>query len=266
MDSNTHSASHSAGTPAGFSALVAELQNLADQDPDELADGAVAERVMTLRGLVDRLEGQWLGELAAVDARGAAGAEEGVQAGSTAGWLRHRLRMSPTAAAGLVRTARALYRGPLTQTGQAVAAGELSPAHASVLAHGTHDLPDHVAAEAEPVLPEAARRLDPPRLRRAVAHLRLVADPEAADDQAERRYQQRGCGWRRPGRGWWPSTACWTRRPARCWWRRWSRWPARPAPTTPAPVCSAAPMPWWSWPAAAWKPVGCPRAVGCDPS
>ncbi len=61
-----------------------------------------------------------------------------------------------------------------------------------MLAAGTHDLPDHVAADAEPVLVEAARRLDPPRLRRAIAHLRLVADPDGADDQAERRHQQRG--------------------------------------------------------------------------
>ena len=42
------------------------------------------------------------------------------------------------------------------------------------------------------MLLEAARRLDPPRLRRAVAHLRLVADPDGADAQAERRHQQRG--------------------------------------------------------------------------
>ena len=61
-----------------------------------------------------------------------------------------------------------------------------------MLAAGTHDLPDHVAADAEPVLVEAARRLDPPRLRRVIAHLRLVADPDGADDQAERRHQQRG--------------------------------------------------------------------------
>ena len=127
-----------------------------------------------------------------MDARGAAGAEEGVQAGSTAAWLRHRLHMSPSTAASFVRTARALYRGPLTGTGQALTEGAISPAHASVLAHGTQDLPDHVAAEAEPVLLEAARRLDPPRLRRAITHLRLVADPEGADAQAERRHQRRG--------------------------------------------------------------------------
>jgi hypothetical protein len=188
MDSNTHST----GRPDPLAALAAAVDGLAAQDLDGLADGALADQVMALRGLMDRLEGQWLGELAAVDARGAAGAEQGVQAGSTAGWLRARLRMGAGTAAGLVRTARALYRGPLTGTAQALADGELSVAHASVLAAGTHDLPDHLAADAEPVLLEAARRLDPPRLRRVIAHLRLVADPDGADAQAERRHQRRG--------------------------------------------------------------------------
>ena len=68
----------------------------------------------------------------------------------------------------------------------------LSPAHARVLAAGTRDLPDHVAAEADPVLVEAARRLDPPRLRHALAHLLVVADPDRAEALAERRHQRRG--------------------------------------------------------------------------
>jgi hypothetical protein len=108
MDSNTHSTSH----PDRLPALAAELQALAAQPLDTLTDSGRADRVRTLQGLMDRIEGQWLAELAAVDARGAAGAEDGVQGGSTAGWLRRRLRMSAGAATSLVRTARALYRGP----------------------------------------------------------------------------------------------------------------------------------------------------------
>jgi hypothetical protein len=188
MDSNTHSTS----APAGLKALETVVDGLAGEDLEGLPDAVRAERVLVLRGLVDRLEGLWLGELAAVDARGAAGAEQGVQVGSTAGWLRARLRMGAGAASSWVRTARALYRGPLTATAEALAEGTIAPAHAQVLAAGTHDLPAHLAAEAEPVLVEAARRLDPPRLRRAVAHLRLVADPNGAGAQAERRHQQRG--------------------------------------------------------------------------
>jgi hypothetical protein len=127
-----------------------------------------------------------------VDARGAAGAEQGTPAASTASWLRGRLHLGASAASSCLRTARALFRGPLTETAQALTAGEISAAHASALAHGTGDLPDHVRREAEPVLVEAARRLDPPRLRRLVAHLQQATDPEAADAQAQRRHERRG--------------------------------------------------------------------------
>src|SRR4029450_10094784 len=171
MDSNVYST----GAPAGLGALAAVVDELAVQDLDGLGDAVLAERVLELRGLVDRLEGQWLRTLAAGDGRGAAGADagadHGVPAGSTAAWLRHRLRMGAGTAAGVVRTARALHRGPLTGTAQVLAAGELSVAHAQVLAAGTHDLPAHLAADAEPVLLEAARRPEPPGRRAAVGPL-----------------------------------------------------------------------------------------------
>jgi hypothetical protein len=188
MDSNTHST----GGLDRLAALEAELDRLAAQALDGLADAALAEGALRLRRLAGRVDGHGLAWLAAVDARGAAGAEEGVPAPSTAGWLRARLRMSAGTAHSLVRTARALFRGPLAGTAQALVDGELSVAHAQVLAHSTQELPAQVAAEAEPVLLDAARRLDPPRLRQAVAHLRLVADPEGADARAERQHQQRG--------------------------------------------------------------------------
>jgi hypothetical protein len=89
--------------------------------------------------------------------------------------------MGASAATSAVRTARALFRGPLTGTAAALTAGEISVAHASALTHGTSDLPTQVAAEAEPVLLEAARRMDPPRLRRVLGHLQQVADPDGAD-------------------------------------------------------------------------------------
>jgi hypothetical protein len=45
--------------------------------------------------------------------------------------------------------------------------------------------------EAEPVLLDAARRLDPLRLRRLVGHLRLVTDPDSAAEARARRHQGR---------------------------------------------------------------------------
>jgi hypothetical protein len=187
MDSNTCSLDLS----DELAALAAAVDRLAARDLHGLDDAVRADRVLVLRRLVDRLEGHWLKELAALDACGAAGAEEGVQVGSTAGWLRRRLRIGASAAHSAVRTARALFRGPLPETAKALTAGEISVAHAQVVAHGTHDLPTQVTIEAEPVLLESARRLDPPRLRQVVTHLRLVADPGGADRLGERRHQQR---------------------------------------------------------------------------
>ena len=68
----------------------------------------------------------------------------------------------------------------------------LSPAHARVLAQGTGQLPNQLAAEAEPVLLEAAARLDPPQLRQAIGYLCQLADPEAADAARQRRHGRRG--------------------------------------------------------------------------
>jgi hypothetical protein len=165
---------------------------LAAQELHCLTDAALAEQVLGLRRLVDRLEGHWLQQLAAVDGRGAAGADQGQQVGSTAAWLRTRLRLGAGAAASNVRTARALFRGPLTATAAALTGGELSVAHARVLAHGTQELPEEVTVAAEPVLVEAAAGLDPPRLRRVLGHLCLVADPDAADRAGEVRHARRG--------------------------------------------------------------------------
>jgi hypothetical protein len=192
MDSNTHSAQRPTRPSEGLVGLAAAVEALAAQDLDRLTDGALAAQVVELRRLLERLEGHWLKELAALDGRGAAGADQPQAVASTAAWLRSRLRLGAGAAHTSVRTARALFRGALAATGQALTDGVLSVAHAQVLAAGTQDLPDHGTVEAEPVLVQAAARLDPPRLRRVLGHLQLVADPDGADARAERHHQRRG--------------------------------------------------------------------------
>src|SRR6266542_4416920 len=178
--------------PAGLEGLAATVAELAAGDPDQLGDALLAAQVVALRRLVDQLEGAWLHRLAAVDGRGAAGAEAGTQAPSTTAWLRATCRMSPGFAAQRVRTARALHRGPLAATARALAAGQVSYAHAAVLADATGDLPPARVAEAEPVFLDAAARLDPPRLRRVAEHLRELVDPEGTEQRGRARLEQRG--------------------------------------------------------------------------
>src|SRR5215207_9063242 len=111
MDSNTHSTQPPRPPSDELAALAAVADGLATQDLNRLADTALAAQVLELRRLLDRLEGHWLHQLAAVDGRRAAGAELGQQAGSTAAWLRNRLRLGAGTASSAVRTARALFRG-----------------------------------------------------------------------------------------------------------------------------------------------------------
>lgn len=66
MESNTHSSQAPARRPDGLAALTTAVDDLAAQDLDGLPDAVQAERVLGLRRLLDRLEGHWLGELAAV--------------------------------------------------------------------------------------------------------------------------------------------------------------------------------------------------------
>jgi hypothetical protein len=99
--------------------------------------------------------------------------------------------MGHTDAHHRLRVARALHRGPLPGTAHALANGEIGYAHAAALTRATQHLPSHTVAAAEPVLLDAARRLDPPTLRKVVGHLCEVADPDAADQQALRRHERR---------------------------------------------------------------------------
>ena len=103
MNTNTSSRTAPTGRPDRLAGLTAAVDALAAQDLDGLPDAVLAELVLVLRRLLDRLEGRWLQQLAAVDGRGAAGAEVADQVGSTAGWLRGRLRLGAGAASGAVR-------------------------------------------------------------------------------------------------------------------------------------------------------------------
>ena len=108
MEPNTHSNQG----PDRLAALTAAMDDLEAQDFSGLPYAVQVERVLELRWLLDLLEVQWLKELAAVDARGAAGAEQGQPAASTAAWLRDRLHMDADAATTSVRIARALFPDP----------------------------------------------------------------------------------------------------------------------------------------------------------
>ena len=136
MESNTYSSPGPGPGGGGRSgrlvALAADVDELATKDLHTLTDAALVEEALELRRLVDGLEGQWLRRLAAIDARGAAGADQGVQVGSTAAWLRNRLHLGAGAAACSSRIGRQAAAGP--------AAGLI---HRARRVHGARAPPTH---------------------------------------------------------------------------------------------------------------------------
>ena len=104
----------------------------------------------------------------------------------TAAWLAVHTRSGAAEAAGAVGLATALEES-LPATREALAAGALSTAHASVIAGTVERLPETVTneerARVESSLVHQARRLDPPKLRRA-ARRALEAAERSAEEVA----------------------------------------------------------------------------------
>src|SRR5660398_181326 len=102
-----------------------------------LPDSALAADLVGLRVAVSRLESEFARRLVVFDRRGAAGVTGAV---ATAAWVRGACRLSAGEASERVRTARVLA-DDLSVTADALAAGDLSYAHARVLAAAAPELP-----------------------------------------------------------------------------------------------------------------------------
>jgi len=217
MDSNTSSPEATAGPLDDLTTLVSAIDGLAARDLTGLADGVRAERVLVLRRLLDRLEGPWL-------QRSPPSTPAGPPGPTTAPKPLHRQLAARSAPPGRQHRGQrradrpSPVRRPLTETAQALCAGELSAAHTSALAHGTSDLPDHTTVKAEPVLAAAAHRLDHPGYDGPSATYTRWPTPTAPTATASGATGDTACGWPPPSRAWSPSTACSTPKPARpCW-------------------------------------------------
>lgn len=166
---------------------------LAAAELAESADGALCADVVNLRRVIDALEGQWLRRVEAVDARGAFGVDGGL---STASWLRGFCRLSPGDAGRTVSVARGLRELP--QMGAALCSGAISVSHArgivATITPARCKAADEAGlsiVEAERVLVDAARVLDPARCRVVGARWAHAVDPLGAVQDAQSAYNAR---------------------------------------------------------------------------
>jgi len=172
----------------GLDRLRAAAAVVGGEDLSAVPAVELGDRVVELRAIIDGLEGVWSRLVAAFDGSGAVEVEAG-----TAAWLRSACRLSPAVARSRVVLARRLAQRPAVDA--ALTAGAISVDHARLVTRALDELADaagpELAAAAEPPLVAAARRCDPARLRREIAHARHALVPEAAAAADEQVHQRR---------------------------------------------------------------------------
>src|ERR1700741_2129938 len=142
--------------------------------------------VAQLRKVIDRLEYVWL-RAVREEAQAAEWSSEFL---SVCGWLRKECNLTPAAARGAVTLSRALAHLP--ETADAFAAGEISRAHAEVIARAATPARAESFAELEAPIVDAARTANPAQLRQVVQRVTDALDGDhgarSANAKFERRY------------------------------------------------------------------------------
>ena len=144
-----------------------------------------ASTLVRMRTQMNQLEAEYMRRLARFDA------DQGFAETclSTQAWLRGHSHLSPGAAADRVHTARRL--GALPMTSGALADGAISYSHASLIAHTASEVGDKWDANAEIILVNAAKELDPLTLRQVCEHLKHALDPDGSLAEANENCEKR---------------------------------------------------------------------------
>jgi hypothetical protein len=153
-------------------------EKLAAEDRSGWADVALSDRMLAVAVERERLEAEWVRLTAEWDARGAWG---GDGYASASGWLAANARMSRPAAGRLLRSARHVHR--FGRTGEALTDGTVTTDKIEILAEAARHREKFYERD-EDLLLDAAARLEARDLTTAVRTWRMLADDEAADDDA----------------------------------------------------------------------------------
>jgi hypothetical protein len=163
------------------------LGRLAGLDPAGMPPAALVEELTAACRYADRLAGEILRLLGALDATGGA---QVVGCASTGAFARQFLRMLPGHAGQTVTTARQLR--DLPATAQDLRDGDISADHAVVIAHLRDKLGAEHMATAEPILRQAATGgASPADIRRLGEVIRYRADTDGAERDTVRQYDRR---------------------------------------------------------------------------
>src|SRR6266849_2714906 len=152
------------------------INSLLDQLAGENLNSAPAESMgddqVALQRIVNRVQAEGLRRLRRFDS-GQGYAPSGAL--SARAWLRWQLNLTATTASERVAISRKL--AALANTEQALAEGDISYRHAVLIAETASQLGEKFEAQAETILVDAAKELDPWRLQRAILHLKHLPRP-----------------------------------------------------------------------------------------
>ncbi len=169
-----------------FKEINSILDRLAEEDLTGVPAEAMGDDEIALQRIDNRVRAEALRRLRRFD-KGQGYTDS--MALSAKAWLRWKCNLDYNVASAQVDVARRLETLP--QTSKALADGDISYRHASLIARTAERLGDRMEAHAEEILVNAAKELDPLRLRYAIAQLRHCLEPDQVLDDAKKAHERR---------------------------------------------------------------------------
>jgi len=162
------------------------LDRLAGEDLDAVPAESMGDDQIALQRIGNRIQAEGLRRLRRFDS-GLGYAPSGAL--SARAWLRWRLNLTATTASERVAISRKLAALPTTE--RALADGDISYRHATLIVETAGQLGDKFEAQAETILVDAAKELDPWRLQRAIWHLKHCLEPDGVLSDANKANSRR---------------------------------------------------------------------------
>ena len=156
-----------------FREINAILDSLAGDDLNAMPAEAMGDDQIALQRIGNRVQAEGLRRLRRFDS-GQGYAPSGAL--SARAWLRWQLNLTATTASERVAISRKLAAVPNTE--RALADGDISYRHVALIAETAGQLGDKFEPQAETILVDAAKELDPWRLQRAIWHLKHCLEPD----------------------------------------------------------------------------------------
>ncbi len=169
-----------------FEEINSLLNRLTSEDLNALPAESMGDDQIALHRISNRVQAEGLRRLRRFDS-GQGYAPSGAL--SARAWLRWQLNLTATTASERVTISRKL--AALANTEQALAEGDISYRHATLIAETASQLGEKFEAQAETILVDAAKELDPWRLQRAIWHLKHCLDADGVLSDANKVHGRR---------------------------------------------------------------------------